>query len=141
MISQQQGGFAWPGKPSGALHTRRYPACDAGMTTLLVVAGRYTHFDSVARMPQVRGTAILGEWVLRFLFGGSVRGRNLLSIAELSADEVDLILRTALSLKRDGGGHALLEHKTLALIFEKPSLRTRVSFDVAMQELGGTPSI
>ena len=66
-----------------------------------------------------------------------MRGRNLLSIAELSADEVDLILRTALSLKRDGGGHALLEHKTLALIFEKPSLRTRVSFDVAMQELGG----
>jgi ornithine carbamoyltransferase len=66
-----------------------------------------------------------------------VRGRDLLSIAELSPDEVELILRTALSLKRDGGGHDLLRNKTLALIFEKPSLRTRVSFDVAMQELGG----
>jgi ornithine carbamoyltransferase len=66
-----------------------------------------------------------------------VRGRDLLSIAELSPDEVELILRTALSLKRDGGGHDLLRGKTLALIFEKPSLRTRVSFDVAMQELGG----
>jgi ornithine carbamoyltransferase len=66
-----------------------------------------------------------------------VHGRDLLSIAELSPDEIELILRTALSLKRDGGGHDLLRNKTLALIFEKPSLRTRVSFDVAMQELGG----
>jgi ornithine carbamoyltransferase len=66
-----------------------------------------------------------------------VYGRDLLSIAELSAGEVDLILRTALSLKRDGGGGQLLARKTLALIFEKPSLRTRVSFDVAMQQLGG----
>jgi ornithine carbamoyltransferase len=66
-----------------------------------------------------------------------VHGRSFLSIAELTPDEVELILRTALSLKRDGGGHDLLRHKTLALLFEKPSLRTRVSFDVAMQELGG----
>jgi len=66
-----------------------------------------------------------------------VRGRDLLSIADLSPDEVDKILQTALSMKRDGGGTNLLERKTLGLIFEKPSLRTRVSFDVAMQQLGG----
>lgn len=66
-----------------------------------------------------------------------MRGRDLLSIADLTPDELELILRTALSLKRDGGGHDILRNKTLALIFEKPSLRTRVSFDVAMQELGG----
>ena len=66
-----------------------------------------------------------------------MRGRDLLSIADLSPDEADRILRTALSLKRDGGGFDLLAGKTLALLFEKPSLRTRVSFDVAMQELGG----
>jgi ornithine carbamoyltransferase len=66
-----------------------------------------------------------------------VRGRDVLSIADLSPDEVTTILNTALSMKRDGGGHDLLRGKTLALIFEKPSLRTRVSFDVAMQELGG----
>src|SRR3990172_8925669 len=68
---------------------------------------------------------------------GTVRGRDLLSISELTPDELELILRTALSMKRDGGGHDLLRNKTLALIFEKPSLRTRVSFDVAMQALGG----
>jgi ornithine carbamoyltransferase len=66
-----------------------------------------------------------------------MRGRDVLSIADLSADEVERILQTALSLKRDGGGDDLLRGKTLALVFEKPSLRTRVSFDVAMQELGG----
>ena len=67
----------------------------------------------------------------------AVRGRDLLSIADLSPDEVHTILQTALSLKRDGGGDRALARKTLALVFEKPSLRTRVSFDVAMQELGG----
>lgn len=66
-----------------------------------------------------------------------MRGRDLLSIADLGADEVHLILKTALSLKRDGGGSTLLAGKTLALIFEKPSLRTRVSFEVAMAQLGG----
>ena len=66
-----------------------------------------------------------------------MRGRDLLSIADLAPDEVERILQTALSLKRDGGGAHLLAGKTLAMVFEKPSLRTRVSFDVAMQELGG----
>ena len=66
-----------------------------------------------------------------------MRGRDLLSIAELTADEIERILRLALSLKRDGGGQDYLRGKTLALLFEKASLRTRVSFDVAMQELGG----
>ena len=66
-----------------------------------------------------------------------MRGRDLLAIADLSPDELNTILQTALSLKRDGGGDRLLAGKTLALLFEKPSLRTRVSFDVAMHQLGG----
>ena len=65
-----------------------------------------------------------------------MRGRDLISIADLSADELEILLSTALSLKRDGSPRAL-EGQTLALLFEKPSLRTRVSFDVAMQQLGG----
>lgn len=67
-----------------------------------------------------------------------MRGRDLISIADLSADDLELILSAAARLKRDpdSSGRAL-EGQTLALLFEKPSLRTRVSFDVAMQQLGG----
>jgi len=73
-----------------------------------------------------------------------VRGRNLISVADFSAPELDHVLETALALKeeegrgkREGGRRPLLAGKTLALVFEKPSLRTRVSFDVAMRHLGG----
>ncbi len=65
-----------------------------------------------------------------------MRGRDLISIADLSADELELVLSVAARLKRDGYPRAL-EGQALALLFEKPSLRTRVSFDVAMQQLGG----
>lgn len=64
-------------------------------------------------------------------------GRDLLSITDLDPDGLDFILRTALSMKRDGSP-PVLSGKTAALIFEKPSLRTRVSFEVGMKQLGGT---
>jgi len=66
-----------------------------------------------------------------------MRGRDLLSIRDLSPDELDMLIRTALSMKRDGSP-PLLAGKTAALVFEKPSLRTRVSFEVGMKQLGGT---
>jgi ornithine carbamoyltransferase len=67
-----------------------------------------------------------------------MQGRDLLSIADLSPDELDAVLSLALRLKRNPEGSAgALQGQTLALLFEKPSLRTRVSFDVAMQQLGG----
>lgn len=65
-----------------------------------------------------------------------MRGRDLISIADLKADELMLVLETGLRLKRDGFPRALAG-QTLALLFEKASLRTKVSFDVAMQQLGG----
>jgi ornithine carbamoyltransferase len=66
-----------------------------------------------------------------------MRGRDLLSISDLSPDELDMLLRTALSMKRDGTPQALAG-KTIAMLFEKPSLRTRVSFEVGMKQLGGS---
>ena len=66
-----------------------------------------------------------------------MRGRDLLSIRDLSPDELDMLIRTALSMKRDGSP-PLLQGKTAALVFEKPSLRTRVSFEVGMKQLGGS---
>ncbi len=65
-----------------------------------------------------------------------MKGKDLLSITDLSASEILSLISDAIDLK-DRGQLSLLEGKTLALIFEKPSLRTRVSFEVAMQQLGG----
>jgi ornithine carbamoyltransferase len=63
--------------------------------------------------------------------------KDLISIADLNSEYVNSLLRDATDLKHDGWRN-VLEHKVLALIFEKPSLRTRVSFEVAMRQLGGT---
>ena len=62
--------------------------------------------------------------------------KDLVSVADLTADDFWRIIRRAVELKREGRS-SLLEGKTMALVFEKPSLRTRVSFDVAMYQLGG----
>jgi len=64
--------------------------------------------------------------------------RHFTSVAELSASELGMLLDLALRLKRDRRPtNAPLRGRTLAQIFEKPSLRTRLSFDVGMAELGG----
>jgi len=62
--------------------------------------------------------------------------KDLISITDVNSDEIQHLIKSAVDLKT-GGRKLLLEGKTLALIFEKPSLRTRVSFDVAMSQLGG----
>jgi ornithine carbamoyltransferase len=66
--------------------------------------------------------------------------RDLLSFADLTRADADRLFKTALRLKADlraGRRHQELAGRTLALIFHKPSLRTRVSFEVAMTQLGG----
>jgi ornithine carbamoyltransferase len=65
-----------------------------------------------------------------------LRGRDLISIADLSAQDIQRVVDTALAMK-NGDSSPVLKGRTLALLFEKPSLRTRVSFDVAMAQLGG----
>ncbi len=69
-----------------------------------------------------------------------LKGRSLLKMSDLSQDELRTVLLQAGRLKRVSAESPLtplLEGKTLALIFEKPSLRTRVTFEVAMTRLGG----
>jgi len=65
-----------------------------------------------------------------------MRGRHLLTVSDLSAVDLALILDTAAAFKARPA-RPLLAGKELALVFEKPSLRTRVSFEVAMRRLGG----
>ncbi len=65
-----------------------------------------------------------------------LRGRHVLSIADLGPEGLLAVLELAQALK--GGRPApSLAGRTLALLFEKPSLRTRLSFEVAMRSLGG----
>jgi ornithine carbamoyltransferase len=66
---------------------------------------------------------------------------HFLSIADLTSQELKLLLDLAEKMKADwraGRSQPLLAGKILGMIFEKPSLRTRVSFEVAMLHLGGT---
>ncbi|MFQ5461744.1 MAG: ornithine carbamoyltransferase [Phycisphaerae bacterium] len=68
-----------------------------------------------------------------------LNGRSFVSILDFSAEELTTVLDAAAALKQDRGafGAAPLEKKTLGMIFQKPSLRTRVSFEAGMTQLGG----
>ena len=66
--------------------------------------------------------------------------KDYLAVADYSAEELQSILDTAIELKTEwkkNGNPPILKDKVLAMIFQKPSLRTRVSFDMAMRHLGG----
>lgn len=63
--------------------------------------------------------------------------RNFLTGAELSAGELDALLDRALELKSAPLSSRALEGRSVALIFQKPSTRTRLSFEVGIDELGG----
>ncbi len=70
--------------------------------------------------------------------GQNLSGRDFLSNLDLSAQELRQVLDTAHAMKRgEYKGKQPLLGKTLAMIFEKPSLRTRTTFEVAMVQLGG----
>jgi len=65
---------------------------------------------------------------------------NFISIADHLPEEIQEMLDLAVELKKehfDGGNRPLLKGKVLAMVFQKPSLRTRVSFDMAMRHVGG----
>jgi len=69
-----------------------------------------------------------------------VKGKDLLSIEQLSVEEIYKIFSVAKDLKaktKRGEQHHLLAGKTLGMIFQKASTRTRVSFEVGMWQLGG----
>ena len=65
---------------------------------------------------------------------------HFLDLADWSSKDLRYMIRLAQHLKlewQSGGNKPVLGGKTLGMIFQKPSLRTRVSFDVGMQHLGG----
>ena len=67
---------------------------------------------------------------------------DLISITDLTAEQIQAVIATAISLKtklinRDAHEHLPLQGKSMAMIFDKPSLRTRLSFEIGMNQLGG----
>jgi ornithine carbamoyltransferase len=67
--------------------------------------------------------------------------KHFLTGAELTAAEQRAVLERAIELKADRLGSRALEGRSVALIFDKPSTRTRVSFEVGVFELGGHPVV
>ncbi|UCG15834.1 MAG: ornithine carbamoyltransferase [Phycisphaerales bacterium] len=70
----------------------------------------------------------------------NLTGRSFVNMTDFSPEELWEVLKTAEALKLEryrGQPHPLLAGKTLAMIFQKPSLRTRVSFETGMTQLGG----
>ena len=65
-----------------------------------------------------------------------MKGKDLLSISDLGSEDIRLLISGAVDMKAEGW-LSLLDGKVLALMFEKPSLRTRVSLELAMRQLGG----
>jgi ornithine carbamoyltransferase len=66
--------------------------------------------------------------------------KDFIAVSDYSAQEIQGLLDLAVQLKKEraqGGNQPILKGKVLAMIFQKPSLRTRVSFDMAMRHLGG----
>ena len=70
--------------------------------------------------------------------------RDFIHITDFSAEEIQTIFNISSRLKKEtkeGSHHHYLKGKTLAMIFEKPSTRTRISFDLAIKQLGGSSMI
>jgi ornithine carbamoyltransferase len=69
-----------------------------------------------------------------------MKGRHFLRIADWTRDELEHVLQLAADLKRkqqSGEEHRLLPGRQLGMVFDKPSTRTRISFEVGMTQLGG----
>ena len=69
-----------------------------------------------------------------------LKTKNLLTLAELTSKEFIELINYSIKLKKEfkkGGNKPILKNKTLTMIFQKPSTRTRVSFEAGMYQLGG----
>lgn len=77
----------------------------------------------------------------QYITATALRGRDITGIEEMTVEEIELVLECAKALKvnpKDPKQKEIATGKTLAMLFEKPSLRTRITFEVGMNQLGGS---
>jgi ornithine carbamoyltransferase len=93
-------------------------------------------------MGSQRMSAPHGRSPLNYIFGADqLRGRDIIGIEQLSKEELLLVVQVASDLKQnkfDSTQTQFSKGQTLAMLFEKPSLRTRVTFEAGMTQLGGS---
>jgi ornithine carbamoyltransferase len=82
--------------------------------------------------PRTHGVA--SEFVVR----NSLKGRDFIDLADLDAEELRHLVELAHAIKAGRWSHRPLEGRHIAMLFQKPSHRTRVSFEVGIARLGGT---
>ena len=95
--------------------------------------------DSLAPRVLSLGGAV-GEKLPAFTIGARLQGRSVLSDTDLTRDEIGEVLETSARLKalrKAGKPHGYLTGKTLGMVFQHPSTRTRVAFEAGMAQLGG----
>src|SRR5271165_3749610 len=95
-----------------------------------------TNIGASQRMARPQGKSLIGDVLSEQL----LRGKDVVGIENLSAEELLLILDVAARLKLskfDETQTSFAKGQTLAMLFEKPSLRTRVTFEAGMTQLGG----
>jgi len=130
-VHQPEPSFAAPPAPPPATappELKRLPIAPSGYHDLPVSA----HTVSLGGLPQ----PALGTLTI----GARLRGRSVLTDTDLTPDEIAEVLDTAARLKRlhrTGQPHAYLPGKTLGMLFQHPSTRTRVAFEAGMAQLGG----
>src|SRR5439155_23140231 len=67
--------------------------------------------------------------------------RHFLTGEELTSEELLTVIDRAIELKADRGASSALSGASVALVFDLPSTRTRISFEVGVRELGGSPIV
>jgi ornithine carbamoyltransferase len=115
-----------------------------------IVPAQVPELHSVPSTPQAPSASALERTVVygaqpvsslpAFTLSTRLRGRHVLLDTDLTPDEIGQVLDTATRIKRmfrNGQPHAYLAGKTLGLIFQHPSTRTRVSLEAGMAQLGG----
>lgn len=92
--------------------------------------------DRIGRM----NTIMVKQTAVQDYIAKGLKGRSLLTLLDYTSEEVLYLINKAVEMKKEtlaGKSTAVLPGKTLGMIFEKSSTRTRVSFEVGILQLGG----